>query len=179
MKTTVLALCLALTLSACGDTGPRTAEPATPTTGGAAPVAPTDTPAPASATPIPPVDTPTAAPTEAPSATPTATPTLVVRSRPTPTSSGPLDFQVYYASCRNAPTAEKPANLLITISVEATGGNGVYRYFHRDVEEPDKFIDVNWERGTRLIGRVTVTSGDGQTRDKEYDFATTDLVCTP
>jgi hypothetical protein len=77
------------------------------------------------------------------------------------------------AGCRAAPTAEKPDNVVITISVEATGGNGVYRYFHRDVEEPDKFIDVEWGKNTRLIGSVTVTSA-GQSLTKEYDFRPSD-----
>jgi hypothetical protein len=91
------------------------------------------------------------------------------RPRATPAPVGLLDFQTYVAGCRSAPTPQKPGNVVITISVEATGGNGVYRYFHQGVEEPDKFIDVEWEKGSRLIGEVTVTSA-GQSLTKEYDY---------
>jgi hypothetical protein len=84
---------------------------------------------------------------------------------------------MYVAGCRSAPTQEKPGNVIVTLSVEATGGNGVYRYFHRDVQEPDKFIDIAWEKGTRLNGSVTVTSGDGQTLEKEYDVDLKTLDC--
>ena len=58
----------------------------------------------------------------------------------------------------------------MTLSVEATGGNGVYTYVHRGVEQSSKFIDVEWARNTRLIGRIVVKSGDAQSLDKEYDF---------
>ena len=168
MKIALALSCLALILSACGapTSTPTSAPPAVETPAATATRAPVVE---ATATPIP--------PTKAPTDTPTATATATRRPRPTPTSSGPLDFQVYIAGCKSVPTPQKN-NLLITISVEATGGNGVYRYLHRSVEEPDKFIDITWERGTRLIGEVTVTSGDGQSITKEYDFATGDLVCT-
>jgi len=185
MKSTLLLLmvCLALTLTACGREAatPTNAPPAPTTGGGAIPAAPTDTPATGGTTPIPPADTPTSAPTSAPTETPTATPTQAVRARPTasPISTGPLDFQFYIAGCKRAPTPDKPGNAIITISVEATGGNGVYKYFHKDVEEPDKFIDIEWQLGTGLIGKVTVASGDGQVLEKEYFFATNNLECSP
>jgi len=186
-KLLLLMVCVALALTACGrvpDT--PTGAPAEPTTGGdtAVPVAPTDSPpAGGESTPLP-ATAPPEPPTEAPAETATAEPTVASRPRPTatPASSGPLDFQTYIAGCTRAPTADKPGNVVITISVEATGGNGVYRYFHvvsgTDVAEPDKLIDIAIEQGTRLIGRVVVTSGDGQTLNKEYDFATTNLECS-
>lgn len=172
VKTFFALLCLALALGACGG-GARTPADATPPPSGdnTAPAAPTDAPAPGSdATPVPPTDAPVDTPTEEP----TATPTVVVRVRPSATSSGPLDFQVYVAGCSNAPTSEKPDNVKVTLSIEATGGNGVYRYTHQGVELADKFFDVEWAKSTRLIGRVQVASGDGQSIDKEYDFRLSD-----
>ena len=182
-KLLLLMVCVALALTACGrvpDT--PTGAPAEPTIGGdtAVPVAPTDSPPAGGESTSIPATAPPKPPTEAPAETATAEPTVASRptARATPASSGPLDFQTYIAGCKRAPTADKPGNIVVTISVEATGGNGVYRYFHRDVEEPDKFIDIAIEQGTRLIGRVVVTSGDGQTLDKEYDFQTTNLECS-
>jgi hypothetical protein len=172
MKKFAVLLCLAIVLGACGGDGARTAQPTAPTSpGDSAPAQPTSQPT------SPPADAPTQAPVDTATETPTVEPTAVRVARPTPTSSGPLDFQVYVAGCKRAPTADKPGNILITLSVEATGGNGVYRYVHQEVEEPDKFIDINWEQGTRMIGKVTVNSGDGQSLTKEYDVPTGDLQC--
>ncbi len=184
----VVIVALAVTLAACGQEPARpTSAPPTPTTGGGeAPAAPTDTPPPpAEPRPLPATEAPPAAPpTEAPTVppptdTPTAEPTATSRPRPTatPASTGPLDFQFYIAGCRRAPTADKPGNAVVTISVEASGGNGVYRYFHKDAEEPDKFVDVEIELGTSFNGKVTVVSGDGQTLEKEYFFSTVNLEC--
>ena len=63
------------------------------------------------------------------------------------------------------------------ISVEASGGNGRYRYFYQDKEFPTKFIEVVGERGTRIIGEVKITSGDGQELKKEFDIAVDQLTC--
>jgi hypothetical protein len=133
---------------------------------GGGPIAPT---AGSSATPTRSVATPTA--------TLTVTPTVVAKPRPTPTSSGPLEFQVYVANCKKAPTAEKKGNVVIQISVEARGGNGVYTYLHKGVEQQSKFIDINFEQGTRLIDEVTVTSGDGQSLKHKFDIDTKTLNC--
>ncbi len=125
-----------------------------------------------SPTPVPPTFTPTSAPT------PTLTPSPVVtRVRPSPTSSGPLSVAVYVASCRRAPVSGKPGNVIVQISIEASGGNGDFHYFNEGVESPTKFVDIAWERGTRLIGTVRVQSGDGQNLKKEYDIPTGELVC--
>ena len=121
-------------------------------------------------TPIPPTFTATPAPT--------LTPTPVVtRVRPSPTSSGPLSVAVYVASCRRAPVPGKPGNVIVQISIEATGGSGDFHYFNEGIESPTKFIDIAWERGTRLIGTVRVVSADGQTLKKEYDIPTSKLIC--
>ena len=133
--------------------------------------------------PLPsPTDLPTS--TILPSLTATPTPTSTstlrptrLRPSPTPTSSGPLSAAIYVANCRLAPTPDKPGNVIVQISIEAVGGNGVYRYFNQGVESASKFIDIRWERGTRLIGTVAVISGDGQTVDKEYDIAIGELEC--
>ena len=111
-------------------------------------------------------------PTNTATAAPAAT-----KPRPTPTSSGPLAAAIYAANCRSAPTADKPGRIIVQISVEASGGNGRYRYFYQDQESPTKFIEVVGEKGTRIIGEVKVTSGDGQEIKKEFDIAIGDLTC--
>ncbi|MBI5565409.1 MAG: hypothetical protein HY870_10955, partial [Chloroflexi bacterium] len=128
----------------------------------------------APASPTPPTLTPTPTLTPAPTLTPSP---VVTRVRPSPTSSGPLSVAVYVASCRRAPSPGKPGNVIVQISIEATGGSGNFHYFNEGVESPTKFVDITWERGTRLIGTVRVESGDGQTVRKEYDIPTGELTC--
>jgi hypothetical protein len=160
---------------------PATVAPVVPT------VAPSATPAvaaptePAVATPTPTVAAPTntSVPSDTPSPVPTASPTKALASRPTATatSSGPLSAQVYVANCRSAPTSDKPGNVIIQISVEAKGGNGVYLYAYEGTASKTKFIDIAWEKGTRLIGEATVKSGDGQSIKVVVDINTGDLTC--
>jgi hypothetical protein len=88
-----------------------------------------------------------------------------------------LTAAIYAANCRSAPTADKPGRIIVQISVEASGGNGRYRYFYQDKESPTKFIEVIGEKGTRIIGEVTVASGDGQEIKKEFDIAANQLTC--
>jgi hypothetical protein len=92
-------------------------------------------------------------------------------------SSGPLSVAVYVAGCKRAPAPGKPGNLIVQISIEATGGNGEYHYFNEGVESPTKFIDITWERGTLLTGSVRVVSGDGQNLKKDYNIPTGELTC--
>jgi hypothetical protein len=184
-----LTLLVLIMLTACGapqPAAPTTAPAAVPTT--APEVKPTEAPP----TQIPPADTlapaatkpaatkPSAAPTDTAAPQPTdmatAAPTAA-NLRPTPTSSGPLAAQIYVANCRSAPTTEKPGQVIVQISVEASGGNGRYRYFYQDKASPTNFIDVIGEKGTRLIGEVKVTSGDGQELKKEFDIAIGKLNC--
>ena len=144
----------------------------------ARPTLPATDPSPETITQVSPTATTIATATLTSSPTPTLTPSPVVtRVTPTPTSSGPLSVAVYVASCRRAPTAGKPGNVVVQISIEATGGNGQYHYFNQGEESPTKFIDITWERGTRLIGKVMVTSDDGQHVEKEYDIPTGELDC--
>ena len=154
---------------------PNTPVPATNT------AAPTATTQPTRAAPTP---TSTASATATKSA---ATPTVAATAaatkpatqpavRPTSTSSGPLAAAIYVANCRSEPTTDKPGQVIIQISVEATGGNGVYQYFYQGKEQPSKFIDVIGERGTRVIGYVDVQSG-GQTLKKTFNISVADLTC--
>jgi hypothetical protein len=177
-------LLLLLALAACGSPQPAApsapaAVPATapnvqptsvpPTQPPPATVPPTDTAAPAATAP---------APTEPPGPTDTATAApAATRPRPTLAATGPLSAAIYVANCRSAPTDEKPGRVIVQISVEASGGNGRYRYFYQNRESPAKFIEVTGEKGTRLIGEVKVTSGDGQEIKKEFDIAANQLTC--
>lgn len=188
MKRTLLVLlllCLAILLGACGRSA-ITPRPYTPTPvpelnvtrapGKSVPVLvlPTETPPPPEPTAVP----PTATPTLPPSLVPTLTATrAATRVRPTPTSAGPLTVAVYVVSCRRSPTANKPGNVTVQISIESTGGNGEYQYFNQGVESISKFVDILWERGSRLIGVVKVVSGDGQSIEKQYDIPVGELNC--
>ena len=190
MKQISLILLLALVLTACGarDTSTPSNQAATtvPTTNAQEPAThgATNTPAPNAPAPAatPSGNATESATTPAGSSTAAITSTAKPRPRPTATSAGPLTFTgtgVYVANCRLAPTADKPGKVIIQISVEVTGGNGVYQYFDNDgVKWPTKFIDVPGERGTPLIGKVKVTSGDGQSIEKEYDISPGDLTCS-
>ena len=190
-----LTLLLVIALAACGSSqpaAPTTAPQANPTSAPQAnptsvpPTQPqptavpsTNTIAPAATQPAP-TDTSAPQPTDTIAPQPTGTATAVpaaTKPRPTPTSSGPLTAAIYVANCRSAPAADKPGRVIVQISVEASGGNGRYRYFYQDKESPTKFIEVTGEKGTRLIGEVHVTSGDGQDLKKEFDIATGDLTC--
>ena len=84
---------------------------------------------------------------------------------------------IYTANCRSAPTTDKPGRVIVQISVEASGGNGRYRYFYQDEESSTKFIEVAGEKGTRIIGEVKFASGDGQEIKKEFDIAVGQLTC--
>jgi outer membrane biosynthesis protein TonB len=180
-----LTLLLLITLAACGS--PPSAAPTSapevkptsvpPTQPPPTAVPPTNTSAPAATKPAPtkppaPTDTTVPQPTDTATAAPATT-----QLRPTPTSAGPLTAAIYAANCRSVPTADKPGQIIVQISVEASGGNGRYRYFYQDKESPTKFIEVTGEKGTRLIGEVKVTSGDGQEIKKEFDIAANQLTC--
>jgi hypothetical protein len=181
-----LMLLLAL-LAACGGNAGPTATPTATTVPGVEATSeppPTQPPAPApllADTVAPPA---TIHPTEPSGVVPTDTmpaPTSTSAPQPaqpraTATSSGPLQAAIYVANCRSAPSAEKPGRVIIQISVEATGGNGKYRYSYQNKDYTRKFIDVIGEKGTRSIGEVIVTSGDQQIK-QEFDIAIGQLNC--
>ena len=87
-----------------------------------------------------------------------------------------MSAAIYVANCRSEPTADKPGQVVIQISVEATGGTGKYTYTYQNKDYPTKFIDVIGEKGTRSIGEVLVTSGNQQIK-KEFDISPGDLTC--
>jgi hypothetical protein len=196
-KTTLLSIAMSFVLTACNQSAPTPAAgPSTSAPNNLAPaiVSPASGPATVISTAVPAVkaDTPTLPATSAPATAPTRvkatdTPTVPpvtpgtptkVRPRPTATSSGPLTFEIYVAGCQSAPTATKPGGVIIQISIEAKGGNGIYKYFDNEgVQHPSKFIDISWEKGTGLAGKVTVTSGDGQTVEKEYFISVGESKC--
>jgi hypothetical protein len=184
----MLMFLLLIALVACGS--PQPAAPTSAPIATTAPAAPPTSVPPTQPPPaaIPPTNTVAPVATKsAPTALPTPTDTLApqptdtvpaaTKLRPTPTSAGPLAAAIYVANCRSAPTADKPGRIIVQISVEASGGNGRYRYFYQDKESPTKFIEVVGEKGTRLIGEVKVASGDGQEIKKEFDVAAGQLTC--
>ena len=152
---------------------PATAAPAVVPSATAAVVAP------AKPTVAAPANTPVPSDTPSPSLTVSPTKAQVRRPTATATSSGPLSAQAYVVpnSCHSAPTPGKPGNVTFQISVEAKGGNGVYQYTYNSTTSKSKFIDIAWEKGTRLLGTVTVTSGDGQSFDVVLNISVADLTC--
>ncbi len=184
----LLGLFLLIALAACSSNPPAapvattvpetqpTSVPPTQLPPTAAPPANATAPATQAASPTAPPPSPTETATTAPTETATTAP-AATKPRPVATSSGPLTAAIYPANCRSTPTADKPGGVIVQISIEATGGNGRYRYFYLDKEYPTKFIDVPGEKGTRLIGEVVVTSGDGQQIKKEFDIAISQLTC--
>jgi hypothetical protein len=180
----LLGLMVAAMLVACGSSPSPVVPTATITPAvNATPAAPTVVPPTKAATPATNVSVPTTAapaPTDTIAATATAEATTTsapARPRPTATSSGPLAATIYVANCRSAPAADKPGRVIVQISVEASGGNGKYRYYYQDKESPTKFVEAVGERGTRSIGEVRVTSGDGQELKKAFDIGIGGLNC--
>ena len=190
-------LVLLLVLSACQQNAPAQPVPtltpvpgvnatqALPPATAAPAVAPSATSAvvaPATLAPTVAAPANTPVPSETASPVPNASPTKAPVRRPTATvtSSGPLSAQVYVVpnSCHSAPTPGKPGNVTFQISVEAKGGNGVYQYTYNSTTSKNKFIDMTWEKGTRLLGTVTVTSGDGQSFDVVLNINIADLTCS-
>ena len=175
-------LFLLIALAACSSNPPAPAAPVATTVPETQPtsIPPTQLPPTAALPATATAPTTQAASPTVPPSTPTETATTAhaaTKPRPVATSSGPLTAAIYPANCRSTPTTEKPGGVIVQISIEATGGNGRYRYFYLDKEYPTKFIDVAGEKGTRIIGQVIVTSGDGQQIKKEFDIAISQLTC--
>jgi len=176
----LLSFMAAVVLAACGSSSSVVPTITVAPVATARPLAPTALPPTSAAVPPTNVPVPTPTPTVTLAATSAVTPTSAPRAtnpRPTATSSGPLAATIYVASCRSAPTADKPGRVIVQISIEASGGNGQYRYFYQDQAFPAKFIEISGEKGTRTIGEVRVTSGDGQELKKEFDIGIGGLNC--
>jgi hypothetical protein len=121
-----------------------------------------------------PTFTPIAGPTLA--ATPTATtasaaPTSPATPRPgsspttPPAASGPLDFS-YNISWQL--TAGNPFVAVARVTIQATGGSGVYTYYHDDILQSGPTFEYNWAACRGNPGSLKVDSSDGQSVRKNY-----------
>lgn len=175
-------LLLSITLLACS-----LASSATPTapTGGEQPIGITATveatmpPIAPSTEAIPTRQPPTTTPVAAASATPTATATLTPTATlpvatPKPVSTGPLDFKVNIIGCRLDPT--RGGGVVLTMRIDATGGNGVYTYF-RENEKVQRTFERPATKGTAVIDAFRVESGDGQKVERKERFTGSQFGC--
>jgi len=116
-----------------------------------------------------PTFTPIAGPTLA--ATPTATTASATTSPATPrpasspTSAGPLDFS-YSISWQL--TASNPFMAVARVTIQATGGSGVYTYYHDDILQSGATFQYNWAACQGNPGSLRVDSSDGQSVRKNY-----------
>jgi serine/threonine protein kinase len=131
------------------------------------------------ATPTPtntatPTDTPTATPTptDTPTVTPTATPTPTDTATPTPTST-PTDTPVPPTPTSTPTATPVPPTAtsteqwdvedwIVTIVIEAWGGDGNYTYFWKQVEKVEQRFEIRSRACAPAAGEITVESGDGQ-----------------
>ena len=114
-----------------------------------------------------PTFTPIAQPTLAPTPAVVGTPTPTTPPRPanTPTPSGPLDFS-YSISWRLS--ASNPFMAIASVTIQATGGSGVYTYYHDDIRRDGLTFEYNWAACQGNPGSLRVDSSDGQTVRKNY-----------
>lgn len=113
-------------------------------------------------------------PTPFPTITATITPTSVVLPTQPPVSTGPLDFNVVIVGCRRDATRE--GGVILTLRVDATGGNGRYTYIREGVSVP-QISDRPATKGTAVIDAWRVTSGDGQFLEKKIRFTGDQFGC--
>jgi hypothetical protein len=119
-----------------------------------------------------PTFTPIAQPTLAATKEPTNTATAAAQpatprptNTPTPASRGPLDFS-YSIAWRL--TAENPFMAVARVTIQATGGSGVYTYFHDDIQRSGPTFEYNWAACQGNPGSFRVDSSDGQSVRKSY-----------
>ncbi len=91
-----------------------------------------------------------------------------------PASTGPLDFQVYLVGCRRDDSRE--GGVILTFKVEATGGNGVYTYV-REGQTVPQISDRPATKGNAVVDAWRVTSGDGQTLERKFQFKGSQFNC--
>jgi hypothetical protein len=128
------------------------------------PPTPTDTTPPNDDTSTPgPVDDTVSPPT------PTDTTTTI------PPSAGPLDFNVRLVGCRKDP--DRKNNVILTFEIDVTGGNGVYTYMREGETLDGSRCERAAGRNGSIVDAYRVTSGDGQSVEKKFFFASRDFPC--
>jgi hypothetical protein len=178
MKPRQLAICLMLlsfTLLACTLASSATPSGGTvPTLPGASTEATLPPLAPGTLIPtrIPP--TPTLEITLTPSATPTPTATFIPSDTPRPVSRGPLDFTINLIGCR--PDATREGGVILKMRFDASGGNGVYTYYHEN-QRTARTFERPATKGTAVIDSFRVESGDGQRVEKKERFPGSQFGC--
>jgi hypothetical protein len=115
-----------------------------------------------------PIRQPTLAATLTPSATPSRRPTSTPRPGVTSTpvkTGGPLDFSY------NIQWRFKDAAALVsiaTVTINATGGSGVYAYFRDDLQVDGPVFEYEWASCHANPGSLRVDSSDGQSKRVDY-----------
>ncbi len=103
----------------------------------------------------------TAAATDAPQST---------QPPPPPPASGPLDFTVDVAGCRNDST--RAGGVIMTMRFNPTGGNGLYTYYDEG-QVVTQIFDRPATKGSSVIDNFRVDSGD-QSVSKKIQFKPND-----
>jgi hypothetical protein len=125
------------------------------------------------ATRIPPTTEATATAPATNTPTPTDTPAAPTATVP-PKSSGPLSFEVSIAGCQIDPSRE--GGVILSIRIDATGGNGVYTYYDEG-QQVQRTFDRPATKGSAVIDAFRVTSGDGQTAQQKLRFTGDQFGC--
>ena len=175
---------LACTLGSSATPPPPTGDTQAVPTSTIPPIAPTSSqatniPTPqigvASPTPVTTTATLTATVTITASETITSTDVTPTVTKPAPPpSSGPLDFSARLDGCRL--DSSRAGRLFLKFKIEATGGNGVYRYYDEG-KEVTAVYDRAATKGTAVIISYRVTSSDGQSKETKIFFKANDFNC--
>lgn len=124
---------------------------------------------------IPTRQSPTRAATLQTSATPTPTATLLTpTATKLPVSTGPLDFAANIVGCRLDPS--RGGGVILTIRIDASGGNGVYTYY-RENQRVQRTFERPATKGTAVIDSYRIESGDGQTVERKVRFTGRQFGC--
>lgn len=113
----------------------------------------------------PPVDTP---PIDTPPIIPTET-------TPPTTPPAPLDFDVNVAGCKK--DHDRPNAIIVTFQFNVVGGTDPYTYVHEGETLAGPTFDRLATRSGPIIDGFSVTSSDGQTREKKLFFSPKDMEC--
>ncbi len=104
---------------------------------------------------------------------PTVTPAAPTATTP-PKSTGPLGFSVTIEKCRLDPSRE--GGVILTLRIDAYGGNGVYTYYHEG-QQVQRIFDRPATKGTAVIDAYRVISGDGQVVENKIRFTGSQFGC--